>query len=251
MRFKLVLLFIVAIIALSFHATAANCGTNWLGNDVVGNDPDFNVAAREQGYTPPASASAASTSQTSSKSKVAPDERQISIPKSEPNMDMPDPMPKPISSSAQNVAWNDSSTQNQSSNETVIATSNSPASTSASASASSSASMTDVSGKWSVDLGESSGNYMDLVLIQSGKTIMGSGSLVEDGTKIPLTMSGTFDGDALDLDAKSIVTDYVDNKIKREYKMSLTAVNKMLLGSYEAYASKELMGAGNVTARRP
>jgi|GEM_PF-2615915 len=249
MRFKLVLLFTFLIMAVSFQAMAVNCGTNWLGNDAVGNDPDFNVAAREQGYTPPASASTPSTSQAGSKSKVAPDERPSSIPKSEPNMDMPDPTPKAAGSSAQNVAWTDNSTQNQSSKDAVVATSNSPAS--ALASSASDAKTTDVSGKWSVDLGESSGNYMDLVLIQSGKTIMGSGSLVEDGTKIPMTLSGTLDGDALDLGAKSIVTDYVDNKINREYKMSLTAINKMLLGSYEAYASRELMGTGNVTARRP
>jgi hypothetical protein len=65
MNLKLTLLFAL-FVCLSLPASPQkDCGTNWLGNDAVGGDPDLNYAATQQRLY------------------------------SAPNMEMPDPTPKP------------------------------------------------------------------------------------------------------------------------------------------------------------
>lgn len=64
MNLKLTLL-LALFVCLSLAASSKDCGTNWLGNDAVGGDPDLNYAATQQRLY------------------------------SAPNMEMPDPTPKP------------------------------------------------------------------------------------------------------------------------------------------------------------
>lgn len=111
------------------------------------------------------------------------------------------------------------------------------------------AQVADVSGKWFFELQPSLGSYLDLILIQNGDRLMGSGTLNEKNTRIPVTASGSISGDTLELDAKTVVGDYV-NQIAKSYQLDLTRINATLQGSYEAYEGDALAEKGNATASR-
>jgi len=106
----------------------------------------------------------------------------------------------------------------------------------------------DLGGKWTIRL-EDVGSTLDLVLIQNGETIMGSGTLKEQNTKIPVTASGSVDGNSITLDVKTVVGEYV-NKIDKHYNLELVKVERMISGTYEAYSGEDFAGKGNATASR-
>ncbi len=107
----------------------------------------------------------------------------------------------------------------------------------------------DVSGKWLFELQPSLGSSLNLILIQNGDRLMGSGTLNEKSTKIPVTASGSISGDSLELDAKTVVGDYV-NQISKSYQLDLIRNNATLQGSYELYEGEGLAETGNTTAVR-
>jgi hypothetical protein len=106
----------------------------------------------------------------------------------------------------------------------------------------------DLGGKWTIRL-EDIGSSLDLVLIQNGETIMGSGTLKEQNTKIPVTASGSVAGNSITLDVKTVVGEYV-NKIDKHYNLELVKVDRMISGTYDAYSGEDFAGKGNATASR-
>jgi hypothetical protein len=75
---------------------------------------------------------------------------------------------------------------------------------------------------------------------------MGSGTLVEDGTKIPLTASGSVSENGLVLTAKTVVGDYV-NQIDRKFDLDLSMSGDMLLGTYSLVPAGKFLAKGNAT----
>ena len=173
------------------------------------------------------------------KPRLAPDERPLPSPTAGnpngPNMDMPDPNPKPLKSTTSADQVVDDTNPN--SNGASI---NSQPGSSEMAPA-------DVGGKWLVRL-DKSGESMELILIQTGASIMGSGNL--DGqTKIPLIASGSLNNGNLKLNVKTVVGKYV-NQIDKHYDMDLNLADGGLSGSYQAYSGETSIGKGRVTATR-
>ena len=209
-----------------------DCGTNWLGNDAVGNDPDFSVSAHELGSLVKPSADLAVPIKTpTAKPRVAPDERGPIKPVSTgPNMSMPDPGPKPL--------VNPNNNSNQTLNQTGNQSSSQPQTE---------AKPIDLSGKWSVKFNDSTGKSLDLILLSAGSDrIMGTGTLVEDGTKIPVTASGTIADQEVTLTTKTVVGKYV-NQIDREYDLDLFMSNNALSGTYVLKSGGKFLGKGNAT----
>lgn len=104
----------------------------------------------------------------------------------------------------------------------------------------------DLNGKWSMRFDGVGGRSMDLIFIQTDKTIMGSGMLNEGSDKLQLIASGSLEKNDLKLDVKTVVGDFV-NKIDKRYKLDLTLDNKTLSGSYDEYSGDTFVGKGNVT----
>jgi hypothetical protein len=144
------------------------------------------------------------------------------------NMNMPDPTPKPIAKTSSADGIQDVQTASDPGQEepTVM----------------------DVGGKWSIRL-VNEGLSMDLILIQTGESLMGSGSLNEQGAKLPLYAKGSVAGNSFGLDVRTVVGEYV-NKIDKRFKLDLVKVDRIVSGSYEAYAGEDCTGEGNVTASR-
>lgn len=49
---RLISVFFLVLLLTDFYTqlgASKSCGTNWLGNDAVGNDPDFSVSSHELG----------------------------------------------------------------------------------------------------------------------------------------------------------------------------------------------------------
>ena len=233
MRFKGIL-FLVIIFSCSISQVQAGCngGPNWLGNDAVGNDPDFSVRAHELGTVTPSPDLTVPTKHNTTKPRTAPDERSPVLSQSTgPNMSMPDPSPKPLVN------------ENNSSNKTLDLTGNI-----SSGQAQPKAKSIDLSGKWTVKFLDSTGKSLDLILLSAGSDrIMGSGTLVEDGTKIPATASGTLAGQEVTIITKTVVGDYV-NKIDREYDLDLFMENDTLSGAYVLKSGGKFLSKGNATA---
>jgi hypothetical protein len=146
-------------------------------------------------------------------------------------MSMPDPSPKPLVN------------ENNSSNKTLDLTGNT-----SSGQAQPKAKSIDMSGKWTVKFLDSTGKSLDLILLSAGSDrIMGSGTLVEDGTKIPATASGTLAGQEVTIITKTVVGDYV-NKIDREYDLDLFMENDTLSGAYVLKSGGKFLSKGNATA---
>jgi hypothetical protein len=167
------------------------------------------------------------------KPRIAPDERPrpttLGNP-SGPNMDMPDPTPKPLNSAA-----SADQTASTGTTEAVVAPEPEPE-------------FADISGKWTIEL-DNSKESMELILIQTGGDIMGSGSLSGD-TKIPLIASGSLDNDNLKLDVKTVIGKYV-NQIDKQYKLDLKVADSTMSGSYEAFTDEASTGKGNAMATKP
>ena len=166
------------------------------------------------------------------KPRLAPDERPrlpVANPTG-PNMSMPEPSPK---SSAATESTVDQQMDAQA-DETSLEEEQPQ--------------VADLGGKWTIRL-EDIGSTLDLVLIQTGKTIMGSGTLKEQNTKIPVTASGSVDGNSITLDVKTVVGEFV-NKIDKSYDLELVKVERMISGTYEAYSGEDFAGQGNATASR-
>jgi hypothetical protein len=244
MRLASMLLLAILLSCFSIQARAGTgCGSNWLGNDAVGYDPDFSVSAHQQGYLVQPSSDLAAPSKTassklnasskletaSSKPRIAPDERGATIPQSSgPNMSMPDPSPKPLvkpNTTTNNQTNNVSASQVQAQPEIKLI---------------------EVSGKWSVKFNDSTNRSLDLILFTNQERVMGSGTLGEDGTKIPLTASGTVNAKELTLTAKTVIGDYV-NQIDRQFDLDLLMVNSTLSGTYLLKSAGKFLGKGNAT----
>lgn len=209
------------------------CGTNWLGNDAVGYDPDFSVSAHELGSLVTPSPDLGVPIKTSTaKPRVAPDERgPIQAASSGPNMSMPDPSPKPLAN------------PNNNSNQTVDQTGNQ-----SSSQPQPEAKSMDLSGKWSVKFNESTGKSLDLILLSVGSDrTMGSGTLAENGTRIPVTASGTIADQEVTLTTKTVVGNYV-NQIDKEYDLDLFMANNALSGTYVLKSGGKFLDKGNATA---
>jgi hypothetical protein len=236
MRLKSILFLVILLSCSSGQVLAAcNGGPNWLGNDAVGNDPDFSVRAHELGSLVTPSPDLAVPIKTStSKPRIAPDEKGSMQPSSSgPNMSMPDPSPKPLAKQEPNN--NSNQTLNQTGNQSSVL-------------AQQEAKPIDLSGKWSVKFSDSTSRSLDLILLSTGadKT-MGSGTLVEDGTRIPVTASGTITGQDVTLTSKTVVGPYV-NKVDREYDLDLVMTNNTLSGAYVLKSGGKFLGKGNATA---
>jgi hypothetical protein len=106
----------------------------------------------------------------------------------------------------------------------------------------------DLGGKWSVRLEaanaeQSKASALDLILIQTGERLQGYGTLVEGGSDIPATATGSITKDSVSLDVKLV-------KQKKDYKLDLALVNDKMEGNYELYESQKLEEDGNATASR-
>ena len=105
-----------------------------------------------------------------------------------------------------------------------------------------------VDGKWTVKL-EDAGSSMDLILIQTGERVQGSGNLNEATTKIPVIAKGSVSANSMTLDVQTVVGEYV-NKIDKSFNLDLVKVDRVISGSYEAYSGEDLTSKGNATASR-
>jgi hypothetical protein len=106
----------------------------------------------------------------------------------------------------------------------------------------------DLGGKWSLRLEaanaeQSKGSALDLILIQTGERLQGYGTLVDGGSDIPATATGSISKDSVSLDVKLV-------KQKKDYKLDLALVNNKMEGNYELYESQKLEEDGNATASR-
>ncbi len=186
----------------------------------------------------------AEASSVTTKPRIAPDER----PKAPagnpngPNMSMPDPTPKPPANtdetSAEDTIFDDSSEVAGADFQEIENPFESPEE-----------SILDMGGKWTVKLTDL-GSSIELVLIQTGERLMGSGTLSEGKTKIPVTASGSVSRDRLELDVKTVVGDYV-NQIDKSYNIRLASSDGTYSGDYEAYEGEKFIGEGNATAVKP
>jgi hypothetical protein len=177
------------------------------------------------------------------KPRLAPDERPRAPPGNPngPNMSMPDPTPKPLTSTEETMAEDTSAEE---------AITEFPEVEAPFESESSESSALDMGGKWTIKFA-GLGSSLELVLIQTGERIMGSGTLSEGKTKIPVTASGSVSRNKLELDAKTVVGDYV-NQIDKSYNIMLAKSDDgSYSGSYEAYDGEKFMSEGNATAVRP
>ncbi|NTV79524.1 MAG: hypothetical protein HGA25_10445 [Clostridiales bacterium] len=105
-----------------------------------------------------------------------------------------------------------------------------------------------VDGKWTIKL-ENSGSTMDLILIQTGERVSGSGNLNEATMKIPIIAKGSVSDNSINLDIQTVVGKYV-NKIDKSFYLDLVKVDRVISGTYEAYSGEDLTSNGNATASR-
>jgi hypothetical protein len=146
-------------------------------------------------------------------------------------MSMPDPSPKSL--------VNQTNNSNQTTNQTGNQSSSQPQAE---------AKPVDLSGKWSVKFNDSTDRSLSLILLSVGpERTMGSGSLIENGTKIPVTASGTIADQIVTLTAKTVVANYV-NQIDREYDLDLFMANNALSGTYVLKSGGKFLSKGNATA---
>ncbi len=170
---------------------------------------------------------------TDSKSRISPDERkkETNTDIIGPNMNMPDPSPK-----------------TQTTAETVQTTTQTPPPPVVTYAETAEPKVMEVDGKWSVRL-VNAASSMDLILIQTGKSISGWGNLEEKNTKLPLIATGSVSDNSINLDVKTVVGEYV-NKIDKRFKLDLVKVDRVVSGSYEEYSGEDMTGTGNATASR-
>ena len=107
----------------------------------------------------------------------------------------------------------------------------------------------DVEGKWTVKLEQAGISINPLNLIQTGQSLMGSGTFNEEGSKIPVTATGSVSGDAVRLHIWTVVSEY-GNQIDKSADLDLVQADKTVSGSYQLYSGEETIGSGNATASR-
>jgi hypothetical protein len=200
-------------------------GVNPLYDEAVMPDKDFYVSSIQQKAN---SQSFVSPDVPSTKPRIPPDERGTTLPQSPVNMSMPDPSPKPLVN--QNTT-NINQTSNSSDSLSLAQTANK---------------LIDVSGKWLVKFNESANRTLDLNLFTNQDRVMGSGNLVEDGTKIYLTASGSVSANELILNAKTVIGPYV-NQIDRQFDLDLYMSNGTLSGTYLLKSAGKFLAKGNAT----
>ncbi len=200
-------------------------GVNPLYDEAVMPDQDFYVSSMQKKAN---SQSSVSLDTPATKPRIPPDERGSAIPQSPVNMSMPDPSPKPLIKSNTTDA-------NQTGNSSSTLSQDQP-----------SVKLIDASGKWSVKLNESANRSLNFILFTNLDRVMGSGTLVEDGTKIPLTASGSVRANELILTAKTVIGDYV-NQIDRQFDLDLFMVNDTLAGTYLLKSAGKFLAKGNAT----
>jgi len=168
---------------------------------------------------------------TATKPRYAPDESRPAIVDdiSGPNMKMPETKPIPLVQSGSSEA----AQQVQ-----PVAANLEPAEPE----------VMEVDGKWNVKL-EDVGCSMDLILIQTKKSVTGMGSLYDQNEKLPLILTGTVSANSMTLDVKTVVGDYV-NKIDKRFNIVLVKTDRAISGSYEAFSGGDLTGNGKATASR-
>ena len=84
---------------------------------------------------------------------------------------------------------------------------------------------------------------LDLILIQTGERLQGYGTLIDGGSDIPATATGSISEGSVSLDVKLV-------KQKKDYKLDLALVNNKMEGNYELYEGEKLAEDGNATASR-
>lgn len=175
------------------------------------------------------------------KPRLAPDERPKPTTKSNsgPNMDMPVTNPTPLVSASTGGAEKQAET---------ATTANEDSQEDQASPEPEKPDVMDVGGKWTIGLKEI-GKSMDLILIQSGESVMGSGTLNDQGNKIPLMASGSVAGNSLKLDVKTVVGKYV-NQIDKRFSLDMVKVDRQISGSYDAYSGDSLDSQGKITASR-
>jgi hypothetical protein len=162
------------------------------------------------------------------KPRLAPDEKPRTVPQtSGPNMRMPDTKPKPL-------------VQEDTGTTEVQVVRSQPEIEEPK--------VMQVDGKWTVKL-QNAGSSMDLILIQTGERVQGSGNLNEATKKIPLIAKGSVSANSITLDVQTVVGEYV-NKIDKSFHLDLVKVDRVISGSYEAYSGEDLTSKGNATASR-
>jgi hypothetical protein len=107
----------------------------------------------------------------------------------------------------------------------------------------------DVSGKWNVLLNDSSKSRLNLILIQNGDRIMGTGTFDGTDSKVQLTATGSVIEDALSLEVK-LKPEGSDSKIEKKYQLDMTMSDETLSGTYSAYSSGEAEEEGIATASK-
>jgi hypothetical protein len=106
----------------------------------------------------------------------------------------------------------------------------------------------DLGGTWKVMLekgtpDQNKGIALDLILIQTGERLQGYGTLIDEGSDIPATATGSISEGSVSLDVKLV-------KQKKDYKLDMALVNNKMEGNYELYESEKLAEDGNATASR-
>jgi len=103
----------------------------------------------------------------------------------------------------------------------------------------------DLAGKWKVRLVKNPAeqNTIDLILIQAGDRLQGYGTLLEGGSDIPATATGSISDEGISLDVRL-------TSQKKDYRLDMALVSSELEGSYELYEMEKLAENGNVTASR-
>ena len=104
-------------------------------------------------------------------------------------------------------------------------------------------SVPDVSGKWLFKLPANLGGGLDLILVQSGSRLQGYAQVVENGSQVAATATGTVSQGSVNLDVKTV-------KSKESRRLDLALIKNTLEGSCELYEGDQLLEEGNVTATR-
>lgn len=180
----------------------------------------------------------ADASSKATKPRIAPDERPKQLAGGNPNgpnMSMPDPTPKPLVEAEDTAVEDETETVDFPEVEAPVEPSEPRT--------------LDMGGKWTIKF-DGLGSSLELVLIQTGERIMGSGTLNEGKTKIPVTASGSVSKNRLELDIKTVVGDYV-NQIDKSFNVKLAESDGDFSGSYEAYEGEKFVSEGNATAIEP
>lgn len=154
---------------------------------------------------------------------------------SAPNMDMPAPNHKPLGNPYKIPNTAVSKTSNMNSNQTqAIKPQQEPE-------------PMNVSGKWSTIFNNTDRSLVLNLWSASGNIIMGYGILIEAGSRISVTSSGSASAQELTLTTKLADSDYTKQK-NTEYNLDLFMVNSTLSGTYVLKSAGQFLGKGNATA---